>query len=43
MGSCDHLAGLVGDGDEEVMNFLEVEVRHLASRRAIGLNEIDFQ
>ena len=43
MGSCDHLAGLVGDGDEEVMDFLEVEVRHFASRRTIGLNEVDFR
>ena len=43
MGSRDHLAGLVGDGDEEVMDFLEIEVRHFASRRTIELNEVDFR
>jgi hypothetical protein len=33
----------VGDGDEEVMDFLEVEVRHFASRRTIGPSEVDFR
>jgi hypothetical protein len=43
VGSCNHFAGLVGDGDEEVMDLLEVEVRHFAGRRTIGLNEVDFR